>query len=117
MVYCFAKLVESKSMVTPARKQYLDIKSQYPDAILLYQLGDFYETFDNDAIIAARELAIVLTYRSYGNEKVPLAGIPIRVLDNYIGKLTSRGYKVAVCEQVGEVMKGRDVVERAVTRI
>ena len=63
-------------MVTPARKQYLDIKSQYSDAILLYQVGDFYETFDNDAIIAARELAIVLTYRSYGNEKVPLARYP-----------------------------------------
>lgn len=104
-------------MVTPARKQYLDIKSQYSDAILLYQVGDFYETFDNDAIIAARELAIVLTYRSYGNEKVPLAGIPVRALDNYLGKLTAHGYKVAVCEQVGEVIKGRDVVERAVTRI
>ena len=104
-------------MVTPARKQYLDIKSQYPDVILLYQVGDFYETFDTDAIVAARELAIVLTYRTYGNEKVPLAGIPIRVLDNYIGKLTARGYKVAVCEQMGEVIKGRDVIERAVTRI
>ena len=103
--------------VTPARKQYLDIKSQYSDAILLYQVGDFYETFDNDAIIAARELAIVLTYRSYGQEKVPLAGIPVRSLDNYLGKLTAHGYKVAVCEQVGEVTKGRDVVERAVTRI
>ena len=104
-------------MVTPARKQYLDIKSQYSDAILLYQVGDFYETFDNDAIIAARELAIVLTYRSYGQEKVPLAGIPVRSLDNYLGKLTVHGYKVAVCEQVGEITKGRDVVERAVTRI
>jgi DNA mismatch repair protein MutS len=104
-------------MVTPARKQYLDIKSQYSDAILLYQVGDFYETFDNDAIIATRELAIVLTYRSYGQEKVPLAGIPVRSLDNYLGKLTAQGYKVAVCEQVGEITKGRDVVERAVTRI
>src|SRR5947199_7393787 len=102
MIYCFAKRVESKPMVTPARKQYLDIKSQYSDAILLYQVGDFYETFDTDAIVAARELAIVLTYRSYGKEKVPLAGIPVRVLDNYIGKLTSRGYKVAVCDQIGK---------------
>jgi DNA mismatch repair ATPase MutS len=98
--------------VTPARKQYLDIKSQYPDAILLYQVGDFYETFDNDAIIAARELAIVLTYRSYGQEKVPLAGIPIRSLDNYLGKLTAHGYKVAVCEQVGSQndLKRRSII-------
>ncbi len=127
--------------MTPARKQYLQIKSEYSDSILFYQVGDFYETFDDDAIVAARELAIVLTNRSYGNERVPLAGIPVHALDNYTYKLTSRGYKVAICDQlagkssrhdgvhsaknnsdptgdrVGEVTKGRDVVERAVTRI
>ncbi|HLG62705.1 MAG TPA: DNA mismatch repair protein MutS [Ktedonosporobacter sp.] len=102
-------------MPTPARKQYLQIKSQYPDAILMYQVGDFYETFDNDAVIAARELQIVLTNRAYGDERVPLAGIPLHALDNYVGKLIRRGYKIAVCEQVGEV--GRGVVDRAVTRI
>ncbi len=131
-------------MSTPARRQYLQIKSQYPDAILLYQIGDFFETFDNDAVTVANELQIVLTSRSHGNnERVPLAGIPIHALDNYVGKLVSKGYKVAVCEQVvhsgkmkgldgvlaakndtdcepiceqvGEV--GRGVVERAVTRI
>lgn len=104
-------------MVTPARKQYLHIKSHYPDAILLYQVGDFYETFDEDACITARELQIVLTSRGYGadGERVPLAGIPLHALDNYVGKLVARGYKVAVCDQVGEVGKG--VVERAVTRI
>ncbi|HZO75093.1 MAG TPA: DNA mismatch repair protein MutS [Ktedonobacteraceae bacterium] len=102
-------------MPTPARKQYLQIKSQYPDAILMYQVGDFYETFDDDAVIAARELQIVLTNRAYGDERVPLAGIPLHALDNYVGKLIRRGYKIAVCEQVGEV--GRGVVDRAVTRI
>ncbi len=102
-------------MPTPARKQYLQIKSQYPDAILMYQVGDFYETFDEDAVIAARELQIVLTNRAYGDERVPLAGIPLHALENYVGKLIRRGYKVAVCEQVGEV--GRGVVDRAVTRI
>src|SRR5579884_1944776 len=103
-------------MSTPARKQYLDMKSNYPDAILLYQVGDFYETFDEDAYIASRELQIVLTSRSYGDEKrVPLAGIPLHALENYVGKLVQRGYKVAICDQVGEVGKG--VVERAVTRI
>ncbi len=104
-------------MSSPARRQYLQIKSQYPDAILLYQVGDFYETFDDDAAITARELQIVLTSRSYGGDgvRVPLAGIPLHALDNYVGKLIQRGYKVAICDQVGEVGKG--VVERAVTRI
>ncbi len=105
-------------MSTPARRQYLQIKSQYPDAILLYQMGDFYETFDDDAIITARELQIVLTSRGNGastGERIPLAGIPLHALDNYVGKLVHRGYKVAICEQVGEVGKG--VVDRAVTRI
>jgi DNA mismatch repair protein MutS len=103
-------------MTTPARRQYLEMKSKYPDAILLYQIGDFYETFDEDALITSRELQIVLTRRAYGkDERVPLAGIPIHALENYIGKLVQRGYKVAVCDQVGEIGKG--LVERAVTRI
>ena len=102
-------------MSTPARKQYLQIKSQYPDAVLLYQVGDFYETFDEDARITARVLQIVLTKRSYGDEKVPLAGIPLHALDNYVGKLIQHGYKVAICDQVGEV--GRGPVDRAVTRM
>src|SRR5438477_4693125 len=103
-------------MTTPARRQYLRIKSQYPDAILMYQVGDFYETFDEDARIAARELQIVLTSRKDGEDgRVPLAGIPLHALENYVGKLVHRGYKVAICDQVGEV--GRGVVDRAVTRI
>lgn len=116
-------------MATPARRQYLQIKSQCTDALLLYQVGDFYETFDEDACIAARELQIVLTARHYGEERVPLAGIPLHALDTYAGKLVARGYRVAICDQVspgvqpagrGEAgaetpLKG--VVERAVTRI
>src|SRR5256886_10111212 len=104
-------------MATPARRQYLQMKSQYSDAILFYQVGDFYEPFDEDARIAARELQIVLTQRSYGDDKVPLAGVPLHALENYIGKLIRRGYKVAICDQVGEVVKGHQPVERAVTRI
>src|SRR5215472_16885360 len=104
-------------MSTPARRQYLQMKSQYSDAVLFYQVGDFYETFDEDARIAARELQIVLTQRSYGDEKVPLAGVPLHALENYVGKLIRRGYKVAICDQVGEVIKGHQPVERAVTRI
>ena len=103
-------------MSSPARRQYLRMKSQYPDAILMYQVGDFYETFDEDARITSRELQIVLTSRSYGEEtRVPLAGIPLHALENYVGKLVHRGYKVAICDQVGEV--GRGIVDRAVTRI
>jgi len=81
----------------------------------MYQVGDFYETFDEDARIAAHELQIFLTKRDYGGEKVPLAGIPLHALENYVGKLIRRGYKVAICDQVGEVGKG--IVDRAVTRI
>lgn len=103
---------------TPARQQYLDIKAQHPDCILLFRMGDFYEMFDSDAEIAARELDIALTGRSYGantTEKVPMAGIPYHAVDNYIPKLLSKGYRVAICDQVGEVGKG--LVEREVTRV
>src|SRR5205809_7529436 len=103
-------------MATPARRQYLQMKSQYSDAILFYQVGDFYETFDEDARIAARELQIVLTQRSYGDDKVPLAGVPLHALENYIGKLIRRGYKVAICEQVGAVAKGHEPGEGGVGR-
>lgn len=103
-------------MTTPARRQYLDIKAQHQDAILLYQIGDFYETFDDDARIAARELQIALTGRLYGpGEHVPLAGVPIHALDTYAAKLVARGYKVAICEQTSP--PGRGLVRREVTRI
>ena len=94
-------------MSTPSYRQYLQIKSEYPDAILLYQIGDFYETFYEDARITARELQIVETTKWWGdNERAPLAGIPVHALENYVGKLVARGYKVAICDQIGEVGKG-----------
>src|SRR5215469_16893450 len=103
-------------MIAPARRQYLEIKAEYPDAILLYQIGDFFETFDEDARIAARELQIVLTRRSYGpDEVVPLAGVPVHAVDNYAAKLLAKGYRVAICEQVAP--PGRGLVRREVTRI
>ncbi len=102
-------------MSTPARRQYLQIKAQHQDAILLYQIGDFYETFDEDAQIVARELQIVLTSREYGPDRVPLAGVPLHAVDTYVGRLIARGYKVAICDQISE--PGRRLVERAVTRI
>jgi DNA mismatch repair protein MutS len=107
----------SKSKVTPIRKQYLEIKRQHPDAIVLFRLGDFYETFDEDAEIAARELDLVLTGRNVGKgQRVPMAGVPHHAAEGYITKLIEKGYKVAVCEQIGtETVNG--LMPRDVTRV
>lgn len=104
--------------VTPMRRQYLDIKSQYPDCILMFRMGDFYEMFDADAEIAARELDINLTFRAYsrGKAKVPMAGVPYHSVDGYIAKLIEKGFHVAVCDQMTEPT-GRGIVEREVTRV
>ncbi|MBV6396477.1 MAG: DNA mismatch repair protein MutS [Anaerolineales bacterium] len=88
---------------TPVRQQYLNIKREHQNAILFFRLGDFYETFDEDAEITARELDIVLTSRPVGGGvRVPLAGIPYHAYENYIARLIAKGYRVAVCEQVGD---------------
>src|SRR5205807_8297583 len=79
--------IKGKLMLKPSRVQYLQIKSQHPDAILFYQVGDFYETYDEDAHTAARVLQILLTRKTYGDERVPMAGVPLHSLDNYVGKL------------------------------
>lgn len=92
-----------KSKVTPLRRQYLDIKRQHPDAILFFRLGDFYETFDEDAHTAAEELDLVLTSRPVGkDQRVPMAGVPHHAAEGYIAKLIAKGYKVALCEQVSD---------------
>lgn len=85
--------------LSPGRAQYLGIKRQYPDAILFYQSGDFYELYDEDAEIGARELEIALTSRIYGDGRVPMAGVPIHAADAYISRLVGRGYRVAMCQQ------------------
>jgi len=104
--------------LTPIRHQYLKIKHEHPDAIVLFRLGDFYETFDEDARVASRELEIVLTSREMGKgHRVPLAGIPYHALDSYLSKLISRGYKVAICEQLTQAGEGRGLVERDVVRV
>ena len=95
------------STLTPARRQYLQIKSQYPDAILMYQVGDFYETFDEDARIASRELQIVLTAAIMANEPCLWRVCHCTRWKIYVGKLVQRGYKVAICDQVGEVRAAR----------
>ncbi len=106
----------TKSRVTPLRQQYLDIKAQYPDFILWFRLGDFYETFDDDAETAARELDLVLTGRPVSrDERVPMAGVPHHALDQYVNQLVEKGYKVAIAEQMSEP-NGHGIVERKVTR-
>lgn len=103
-------------MTTPARRQYLEIKERHPDALLMYQVGDFFEFFDEDARVAARALQLVLTSRAYGpDERVPLAGVPVHALDTYAGRLVAQGYTVAICEQVEP--PGRGLVRRDVTRV
>lgn len=103
--------------VTPIRQQYLDIKRQYPDAIVFFRLGDFYETFDQDAELAARELDIVLTSRNVAKgTRVPMAGIPYHAVENYLARLIEKGYHVAICEQVGEVPR-KGLVRREVVRV
>jgi DNA mismatch repair protein MutS len=103
---------------TPIRRQYLKIKQKYPQAIVLFRLGDFYETFDEDAKLASRELEIVLTSRGMGKgHKVPMAGIPYHALDNYLARLINRGYKVAICEQVTKPGETKGLVEREVVRL
>ncbi len=93
----------SKSKLTPVRRQYLEIKRSYPDAILFFRLGDFYETFDEDAEIAARELDIVLTSRNVAKgERIPMAGIPHHAAESYLARLIEKGYHVAICEQIGD---------------
>ena len=103
-------------MTTPMRQQYLALKSQYPDCILFFRLGDFYETFDDDAKLIAKVCDVVLTSRPVGNDvRVPLAGVPYHSVDGYLAKLVEAGYRVAVAEQMTE--PGNGLVERAVTRV
>ena len=103
--------------VTPVRQQYLDIKRDYPDTIVFFRLGDFYETFDEDAEITARELDIVLTSRPIGKGvRTPLAGIPYHAAENYLARLIEKGYHVAICEQVGD-QPAKGIFPRKVVRV
>ncbi|MEN8614800.1 DNA mismatch repair protein MutS [Dehalogenimonas sp. THU2] len=109
----------SDKNLTPLRAQYLSIKKHYPEAIVFFRLGDFYETFDGDAEITARELEIVLTGREMGKGvKVPMAGIPYHAVDNYLARLIGRGHKVAICEQTTRPGgDGKGLMEREVVRL
>jgi len=104
---------------SPAMKQYYTAKAQHPDALLLFQMGDFYETFGEDAGIVARELDIVLTTRGRdkNGDRMPLAGVPLHAAESYIARLVNKGYKVVLCDQVEDPKLAKGVVKRDVVRI
>jgi len=105
--------------MTPMMRQYLDVKENYPDCILFFRMGDFYEMFLEDAIVASKELEIALTSRSKGEdgEKNPMCGVPYHAADAYIDKLISKGYKVAICEQLEDPATAKGIVKRDVIRV
>lgn len=105
------------SSYTPMILQYLEIKSQYPEAILFFRLGDFYEMFFEDAEKASKELEITLTSRDGGQEKVPMCGVPFHAANTYIAKLIEKGYNVAICEQVEDPATAKGIVKREVIRV
>lgn len=104
--------------LTPMMKQYMETKSQYQDCILFYRLGDFYEMFFEDALTASRELEITLTGKNCGQEeKAPMCGVPYHAVEGYLNRLVSKGYKVAICEQVEDPKTTKGIVKREVVRI
>ncbi|TCO79783.1 DNA mismatch repair protein MutS [Marinisporobacter balticus] len=104
--------------LTPMMKQYMDLKEKYKDCILFFRLGDFYEMFFEDAILASKELEITLTGKNCGmEERAPMCGVPHHSAENYISKLVERGYKIAICEQVEDVSVSKGIVKRDVVRI
>ena len=104
--------------LTPMMQQYLETKKEYQDCILLYRLGDFYEMFYDDAILASKELEITLTGKSCGQEeRAPMCGVPHHALEGYLSKLVSKGHKVAICEQMEDPKLTRGIVKREVVRI
>ena len=102
---------------TPLMKQYNLIKSKYPDTLLLFRVGDFYETFGKDAIVASNVLGIILTARNNGSSKIELAGFPHHSIGNYLPKLVKSGYRVAVCDQLEAPVKGKKIVKRGVVEL
>ena len=103
---------------TPMMQQYLGIKAEHPDILLFYRMGDFYELFFADAQRAATLLDITLTSRGKSNgESIPMAGVPVHAVDQYLGRLVRQGESVAICEQVGDVATAKGPVRREVVRI
>lgn len=106
------------SRVTPSMEQYRSVKKENPDAFIFFRMGDFYEMFDDDAVLASKELDIVLTSKNAGSEgKVPMCGVPYHAVETYIGRLIEKGYRVAICEQMEDPKKAKGLVKREVVRV
>ena len=104
--------------MTPMMEQYFQVKEQYKDFLLFYRLGDFYEMFFDDAITASRVLELTLTGRDCGEaERAPMCGVPHHAVDNYVQRLISKGYKVAICEQMEDPALAKGLVEREIIRV
>ena len=108
---------KKETKVTPLMRQYNDIKVKYPDALLLFRVGDFYETFGQDAIKASKILGIILTSRANGSSKIELAGFPHHSIDNYLPKLVRAGHRVAICDQLEDPKLTKKIVKRGVTEL
>ena len=111
-------MINSSKANTPVMKQFLEIKAKYKDTILLFRMGDFYETFLDDAVITSKLLGIVLTRRANGKAAdVELAGFPYHSLDNYLPKLVNAGHRVAICEQIEDPKTTKGIVKRDVIEV
>jgi DNA mismatch repair protein MutS len=109
---------QTKAEDTPLLKQYFNIKAQHPEAILLYRVGDFYETYSDDAVLTSKVLGLVLTKRSNGDKGyMPMAGFPHHAIEVYLTKLIRAGYKVAVCDQLEDPKFAKKLVKRGVTEL
>src|SRR6516165_344354 len=104
---------------TPAMRQYLDAKDQHRDSLLLFRMGDFYEIFYDDALVAARALDLTLTSRSKDSNGggIPMCGVPWHAVDTYIARLVKKGFRVAICDQVEDPRKAKGIVKREVVRV
>lgn len=111
--------VDNMNQATPAMKQYYAAKEECPDALVFFRMGDFYESFGDDAKTIAKELEITLTNRGKGEDgkQMPLAGIPYHAIDNYLPRLVKKGYKVAICEQLEDPKKAKGIVKRGIVRV
>jgi DNA mismatch repair protein MutS len=116
-IHIFLAMPKDPTAETPLMRQYQRIKGQYPDAILLFRVGDFYETFLQDAITASAVLGITLTKRNNGTGEIELAGFPYHALDNYLPKLVRAGHRVAICDQLEDPKATKTIVKRGVTEV
>ncbi len=107
----------SRADQTPMMKQFHAAKAEHPDCVLFFRMGDFYELFHDDAVDVSKVLGLTLTSRSKGDDAIPMAGVPVRAVDGYLRKLVARGYRVAICDQVEDPKKAKDIVERKVVRV